>query len=475
MIALVDAGGGEVLLMLGDVRVGALRVGVRGEGAASADPDEVLHVRQGPVGVRVRRFDDLDASSLILTVENTGDTPVAVPTVALTVTPDAAWSGWSWTSDTEGFVLLSSPTDAVVLQLRRGHLRAVPGLPVFGGEPTVLGEGPPGAGVFHLFLPGNLAAGERRRTVLRAGRLPDAEAAASMLPAWLPPLVEPVGTEVALETPDQGVVPGPGVDATLTGHTLLLSGAAGHREVALHGVRGVQRLRVSWVPGLGSWLAEVAHVLRSRRPSAVSSATGAVVAEALARGAVLDRDAVVDWLEREDWLARGDALGVATAALAATHAGDEALLADAWAAVAELPVTAGFGFVAMKVWLGLLSVSGAAPDLAGTLLRRPPLEGLAALELSLLGGGDRGRDEPELLAAVRRLGGTLPGQPLGLSASEAARLVGVLRLCPEGWPTRRAASGAAEKAASLLLADYADGLHDSWDGLAWLLMGQLGS
>lgn len=442
-----------------------LRLGVPGAPEPPDDPDVLVHCREGHLVTRIRLFEDVDASSLILTVENTGAEAAEVPSVGLAVEPDAAWRGWSWTSDTEGFVVLSGPGGAAVLHVRQGFLRAAQERPVFGA----------GVAAFHLVRPGELPAGARVQTVLRLTRSSDAAAASALLPAWLPPLVAPEGAELALALPDVGVVPGPGVDATQDGDLTLLSGLAGHREVSLHGPRGVQRLRLTWVPSpLGAWLADTAHALRSRRPSTATTAAAAVVAEALARGAVLDREAVVDWLEREDWLARGDALGVATASALGQATGDAALVADAWDALDALPVTPGFGLVTLRVWLARLS-SGAAPNLPHTLLRRPPRDPLTALEVALLGGGDEARDQPRLRTLVERLGGRLPGQPIGLSAADAARAIGVLRLCPEGWDLRAEASETAETAAGLLLADHADGLHPGWDGLAWLLVGQLGS
>lgn len=476
MTTLVAAGPRELSLSIDGDPVALLRLGVPGELVPTADSDELLRTRHGSLVVRVRLFEDVEWTSLIVSAENTGGEPVEVPPLGLAVEPVAGWSGWSWTSDVEGFIVLAGPGPAVIAHLRQGFLRATQERPVFAGEPRPDADPlPVGAGAFHLLLPGAIPGGERRQTVLRVGRSTDPDNAAWLLPAWLPSLVEPEGTEIALVTPDQGVVPGPGVESALDDQTLFLRGPGGHHEVALHTVRGIQRLRLSWVPRLEPWLADVAHALRSRRPSAVTSATGAVVAEALVRGAVLDEDAVVDWLEREDWLARGDALGVAAASVVGAHTGDERLLTDAWDAMARLPVTAGFGLVTVKVWLALLGTTGAAPDLATELLRRPAADGLARLELSLLGGGGPPRDAPAIGEVLRRLGGRLPGQPFRLSASDAARLVGILRLCPEGWALRREASVTAEKAAGLLLADYADGLHPSWDGLAWLLVGQLGS
>lgn len=465
MIGLVPAGPRTLGVRVDGRVVATLALGVPGEAEPPDDPDELLRTRSASLLTRVRLFEDVDATSLIVTLENGGVEAVEVPSLGFAIEPDPDWSGWSWTSDTNGFIVLAGPADAVVLQLRQGFLRAAQERPVFGA----------GVAAFHLVRPGELASGARVQTVLRLSRVPDAEAAASLLPAWLPPLVEPEGTEIPLTLPDVGVLPGPGVDATLTGDTLLLRGTPGHRAVALHGVRGVQSLRLTWVPALaGGWLADAAQALRARRPSAVSTATAAVVAEALARGAVLDREAVVDWLEREDWLARGDALGVATASALGLVTDDAALLSYAWEALDALPIAPGYGLVTLRVWLALLS-TGRAPDLAPTLLRRTAGDALTALELSLLGGGEAGTDEPRVRRLVERLGGSLPGQPVRLAVADAARAVGVLRLCPEGWGVRTQASATAEKAAGLLLGDYADGLHAGWDGLAWLLVGQLGS
>ena len=78
------------------------------------------------------------------------------------------------------------------------------------------------------------------------------------------------------------------------------------------------------------------------------------------------------------------------------------------------------------------------------------------------------------------LGGPLPGRPVGLPASRAAIAVSLLKLCPEGWSRSEQAAEAASKAEGLLLADYAPppgeeaALHADLDGLAWLLLGDLG-
>ncbi len=477
-MSLEVAASGRLLNVLRDgAPVATLRLGIPGEPEPDADPDVAAVARVGDVTVRVRLFHDTDAVSLITTLDHSGAADAEVPAVGLALEPEPGWSAWAWSADTDGLALLTRDDGSpggVACTLRQGFWRAEPQRPVFAAEPAdaVLS---PGSGAFHLVAPGTtLAAGRRLTTVLRVAEVADADAAAGLLPGWLPDLVAPEGAEVLLRTPDVGVLPGPGVDAVTVADALALTGPPGHREVALHGVRGVTRLRVTWAPHLAPWLAEYAHVMRSRRPSAVSTATGAVVAEALHRRTVLDPDAALDWLEREDWLARCDLLGVAAASALAVETADAALIDDAWRALRAAPTASGFGLVALRLWLATVTVTGAAADLAGELRRRPGPDAETELVLGLLGHGDAAQVRPRLAGIVRRLGGTLPGQPLGLSAADAARLVGLLRLCPEGWDIAPLAAETAEKTTRLLLADYADGLHRNLDGLAWLLVGGLG-
>lgn len=477
---------GRRLLLAGpDGPVAALDFGVPGPVIPGFEPDadEILHTRTPDLDARVRVFNDLGAWSIFVSVDNLLDQPREQPPLGVAVTVFEGWAGWSWTSDTQGFIALAPGVGsgtALVLRLRQGFLRAAQSRPAFTDEvrqtraagPAPL---PPGCAAFHLALPGSaLGAHRRQQVVLQLDVVEGLDAVGALLPGWLPRLVEPEGTEIQFVTPDRAVVPGQGVEEATVGASAVVLGHAGHREVALHDVRGVQRLRVTWVPELSNFLAELAAALTSRRPSAVSTASAVVVAEALARGVVVDEDPIVDWLEREDWLARGDLLGIAVAVFLAAHTGDAALAADARTALACREVEPGYGFVAMRLWLAELGLTGTTSAPAAELLGREAADDLARLELAVLTFPGPVALGPVMEGLANRLGATLPGEPVGMPASTAGRLVGLLRLCPERADQSARAFATAEKAAGLLLADYADGLHAEWDGLAWLLLGELG-
>ena len=198
------------------------------------------------------------------------------------------------------------------------------------------------------------------------------------------------------------------------------------------------------------------------------SATAALIACALARRSIHDPDAALDWLEREDWLARGDLFGMAAAGIVATETLDEALLAQACEALSASPAEPGRGIVATRLWLATLR------------LGVPPLDLTAVLgdgmEAGLLGGVDEATWTPSVLGLANGFGGgRLPGQPVGLGEAEAGLRAALLRLVPEHWAVRARASEAAERASALLLADHADGLHPAYDGLAWLVLGEIGA
>ena len=100
---------------------------------------------------------------------------------------------------------------------------------------------------------------------------------------------------------------------------------------------------------------------------------------------------------------------------------------------------------------------------------------VARLEAAVLGTGDALDCEPVARQLVRRLGGSLPGAPMGVPEADAGLAVALLRLVPERWAVRDAALAASEKASQLLLADHAAGLHPSYEGLAWMLLGEIGA
>ena len=476
---------GELPVAPDGIPVATFLFGLEGEPPEGWQPDgdELLRRRSPAMDARLRVFRDVDALSVFLTLDNLADTDQPLPPAGVAVSVAPGWAGWTWASDTEGFIALA-PTDAEgpvwVARLRQGALRAAPALPVFCAEPgpePLFGSAPlpAGLGTFHLTPPdGRLGAQRRYQTTLRLERFPTMDAVAALLPGWLPDLVAPAGSEVRLRGADHAVVGSPRRPVVADGDLTLVGGEAGHGDVLVHDARGIQRLRVSFVPATTSVLVGLAEVLKVRRPAAVPTASAVVVSEALVRGATVEPDVVVDWLEREDWLARGDLLGIAVAANLAAATCDQALLEDARAALARRPVGQGSGLVAMKVWLAGLAVSGSVLDTDGLLGTASAPDELTQLELALVGYRSEETCDPLLAGVVNRLGGRLPGQPLGLPAAEAGRLVSLLRLCPEGWVRRTEASATAEKAAGLLLCDYADGLHAEYDGLAWLLLGELG-
>ena len=468
----VTGGGRGLLVRRGPGRVVEFAFGLPGEPVAGWEPDdtEARLTSADSFFARLRYVIDDDGWTTAVTLDNTADVERALPPLGMAMTVAPGWAGWSWTSDTEGFVLVAPVGAAgpvLVARVRQGFLRVASERPAFvavdrRGES--LGEG---VAAFHLAHPtGSLRAFGRHQTTLEFSEFPDAAAVAGLLPGWLPDLVVAPNDELRLETPDLAIVPGPGVRMGSEDTTTVLVGEPGHREVAVHGVRGVQRLRVTYRPGLEPFLADLVTALKSKRPSAVPSATAAVIACALARRAVLDPENVLDWLEREDWLARGDLFGVAIAVVVAAETHDEALLGQAVEALEGMDETPGRGIVAVRCWLATLQLGVAPLDLTAVLGD--------GFEGALLGGAAEGAWGDRVLGEANRFGtGVLPGQPVGLGEADAGLLAALLRLVPEHWASRSVASVAAERGASLLLADHADGLHPSYEGLAWLLLGDV--
>lgn len=443
-----------------------------------ADDEEVLFTTEDPFTARLRHLPDEEGWTTVVSLDNTAEGERAIPPLGVAATVAPGWAGWSWTSDTEGFLVVAPASgggQSLLVTVRRGFWRAAQERPVFAAsERRATGIGP-GAAAFHLANPNGALRGHgRHQTTLELSAIPTAASASGTLPGWLPDLLVRPGDELRFDTPDQAIVPGPGLELSTLDTSALLVGEPGHREVAVHGVRGVQRVRASFMPAVAPFLADLAAALKSRRPSALPSATGAVVAAALARRTVLDPDSVLDWLEREDWLARGDVFGPAIAAVVATETHDDALLEAACEAVLVGESQPGAGILATRCWLATLRMGLPPLDLSRVFAHVSD-DPLAGFEVAVLRNQDADRWTPFAAGLVNRLGAGLPGQPVGLPEADAGLLIALLRLMPEDWAGRRAATEASEKAAGLLLADHADGLHPAYDGLAWLLLGEIGA
>lgn len=425
----------------------------------------------------LRHFPSDDGWSSVLSLDNRSPDEQPLPPLGVAVTLAPGASGWAWASDTDGFwVIAPASGPCLLMVMRRGFLRAGRRTPVFAASDR-RGDGlPAGVAAFHLADPDGLLRGfGRHQTTLEFSVVASIEDARGALPGWLPELVHAAGDPFVLDLPDQAVVPGPGLHLTTEGTVSVLSGAPGHHEVAVHGVRGVQRLQLSTTPDMEPFLADLATALTSTRPSAMPSATAALIACALARRSIHDPDAALDWLEREDWLIRGDVFGPAIAAIVANEALDDALLGAACEAVLALPPQRGRGLVATRCWLSTLRAGYPPLDLSRVLADIDAADPIARLETAVLSDGDAVAGEPTARQLVRRLGGSLPGAPMGLPEADAGLAVALLRLAPEKWDVREAALVASEKAANLLLADHASGLHPGYEGLAWMLLGEIGA
>lgn len=472
----VTGGGRGLLVSHGSAAVAEFAFGLPGEPVAGWVPtggDARITVTDG-FSARLRHTPDDAGWTTVVSVDNTSDAPRALPPLGVAVTVANGWAGWSWAGDVEGFCTIApadGPGDTLLVRVRRGLWRAAASVPAFAPADR-RGDGlGPGVAAFHLADPeGTLPAHGRHATTLEFSAVATPDAAADTLPSWLPRLVLAGGEEAHLRTPDHGIVPGDGVGMTTLDGGVLLTGSPGHRRVAVHGVRGVHRLCVTWTPPVATLLGEMAGELLRRRPSATASASAAVVAAALARRAVPDAAAALDWLERVDWPARGDLWGPAVAGVVASETHDADLVGDACDALLAAPHRPGAGIVGMRLWLATLR-AGLAPLDWSRVLGRAGRDGLAGLESALLRNADAATFGPAVTGLTHRLGASLPGQPVGLPEADAGLAVALLRHVPEGWPQRQAATAAAEKAAALLLADHADRLHPAHDGLTWVLMG----
>ena len=476
----VTGGGRGLLVRRGSSSVVELVFGLPGEPVEGWEPDdtEARLTRDGSATVRLRHIGDPDGWTTVISLDNTDGVERALPPLGMVVTVHDAWTGWSWASDIEGFVLLAprdAPGPALLVRVRQGFLRSASGLRALTPLDRRGDALADGVALFHLANPdGSVRPHGRHQTTLEFEQVADAAAVRGLLPAWLPELVVAPGDDLHLAEPDRAVVPGPGVRMVTHDTTSVLLADPGHRELALHGVRGVQRLGVTFVPQLEPFLAERVGAWKSKRPSSLPSATGAVIAAALARRAVADPEAALDWLEREDWIARGDVFGPAIAAVIATETHDEALLEAACEAVLGADADVGLGIVATRCWLATLRLG--MPPLDLTRVFTGAATASAAFEAALLRNADADLFGPRVYGVAHRFGdGVLPGLPLGLSEADAGLLVALLRLVPEEWPAKPVAAAAAERGRALLLADHADGLHPGHEGLAWLLLGEIGA
>ena len=268
----VTGGGRGLLLRRAGQSVAELVFGLPGEPVKGWELDEsearITAVEHGTV--RLRHVPDPEGWTTVVSLDNTDSSEQALPPLGMVVTVHDAWTGWAWTSDTEGFVVLAprdAPGPALLVRVRQGFLRTASGLRAFSPldrRGDALGDG---VALFHLANPaGSLRPFGRHQTSLEFEEVTDLAAVRAVLPGWLPELVVAPGDDLRFETPDQAIVPGSGVRMTTEDTTSVLAGEAGHQEVAVH---GVQRLTATFVPPLEPFLAGLVAALKSRRPSGV--------------------------------------------------------------------------------------------------------------------------------------------------------------------------------------------------------------
>lgn len=457
------------------------------DAGAPAVDTEGTRIVAGDLAVALTHDDLAGDWRTLLTIDNLGDESVPLPPVGVGITVAAGWSGWTWASDIEGFVVVTplfDPETPTLLVRLAGFVRAISTVPVFAPferrpDPTL----PAAYSALHLANPtGSLRGSARTRTSLTFSAVSDPEAAGQYLPRWLPNLVRNDDDEIVFDTPDQAVVGGPGVTVDTLGNSALVTAETGHREIAFHDVAGVRRLRASFAPqARDPWLGDLAAGITRTRPSAATSAAALVVVGALGRGVVQDRHHALDWLERVDWLERGDLLALTVAASLARGSHDVALALDATRAAQEFPPGPGQAMTLTTCTSALISAGSGQPG-----LRVPERRYVAGddpwsrLECAVFTLEEPTEDLVTIVqAATRRLGGDLPGQPVRLSEAEAGYLIALLNWVPDRWDCREfrghvsPARDARLRAARLLLTDHASGMQSGHEGLAWLLMAHM--
>lgn len=477
----VEHEGRRLLVTWGTDEVARFEFAVPGDGGTYDAFEGELATQVGPLAVTLRH-DPLDEGwRSLVTVDNLAEEPVALAPVGMGVTVRKGWVGSLWTTDLEGLVVVShqwANGPSLVVRLS-GFARAASSVPVFTPQDRRPDPSLPSSyAALHLANPtGSLRGAARTRTSLTFLTAGSREYAEQFLPAWLPELVVDERDEIVFNTPDQAVVGGPGVTVQTLGNAAVVTGEAGHREIAFHDVLGVRRLRASFAPDAkGPWLGEVAAGLMRTRPSAAPSPSGAIIAAALNHGVAQDPSATLDWLERVDWLDRDDVHAMSVSATLALWNRDRRLAEDTWSAAQTLPAVRGTGMVLSHCAAAMVHVGGVDPARRARRRAGDDNDAWYRLERALLAGSGPSPDLIELVeAALRRLGSDLPGGPMRLSEGDAGFLIAILDLVPTTWVRGDVGDRlgglrrAVDRARRLLLTDHASGLHTSHEGLAWVL------
>ncbi|HRL50214.1 MAG TPA: hypothetical protein PLK46_07410 [Propioniciclava sp.] len=441
------------------------------EAGVSHEVEDEVSYAVGEIGFRLSVRDLVGDWAVELALDNRSDETQAAPPLGMVVRVAPGWTGWSWTAESDGFLVISreeGDRPSLLIRLRQGFLRESSPSPRFSPSGRRAEALEPNMAAFFLANPtGSLRPFARHVTRLEFGPIDRLEQARAAMPGWVPELIARPGDAIRFDTPDQALVPGHGVTVASDDIAGVATAAAGHREIAVHGARGVTRLRPTFEPDPRVLAAEVVAPLLGRRPGGLPTASGAVVAAALSRRVVADPNAALDWLEQEDWLAREDQFAPLVALAVAVETHDEALGIAALDVLARRRFGAGDGLIASWAWVAGLQMGVAPLDLSAILAKATtPAE---RFEASLVGQGPEAVCAGGVQTLVRRLGADLPGAPMGLGATDAGLAIALLRAVPEHSSLRAEAVAASDKAAALLAADYVDGLQPTYDGLAWLL------
>ncbi len=478
-------------MRLGSDAVGVLRFSLPVEmlPGRAWDEEYSFRGRRGPLGASIRLFEDIDVVSLILTVEADSGVSVEVPQIECELELAAQRAGWGSASGADGFFVISPSVGdgpVVAVSLRRGQLLDLGGDQVFLPDPqpqSLFDPEPadgPGRARFAVEPVSVLDGGRRAQTVLRIATYPTFGDAVAALTRG--PVAEAnwgYGGPVAIDAPDQALVVPAGVmiepESEPDGPTQasIVNGPPGHHFAQLRGARGSHLVRLSFAPRMNDLLGDLCRGIMETEPRQVDPAVAYLVSRAVLLGAAPDPVAATDWCEREDWLAREDLLGIAVAADLAALTMDRSLFLDVWGALVGQPVQLGFGLVGMRTFMTGLGVLGAEPPGFTQLLAARASDDLTCLELGMIGARSEEVMGPVLRGAINQLGaGQTHGRPLGVAASVAGRLVGVLKMTPESWSLRSDAVDAAAQAETLLMCDVAED-SSNVAGLAWLLLGDL--